>query len=54
MLHVNTLALYLPLNLYVNIRFNIHFEILRFLTCCSGDLGKLLGNNKTVNSLKLS
>lgn len=49
-LHVNTLVLYLPLNLYVNIHFNIHFEILRFLTYCSGELGKLLGKNQSVNN----
>lgn len=54
MLHVNTLVFYLALNLYVNIHFNIHFEILRFLTYCSGDHEELLGNNKTVNSSKLS
>lgn len=49
----NTLALYLCLSLYINmhfkIHFQIHFEIIRCLICHSGDLGKLLGDNKRVN-----
>lgn len=36
--------------------FTLKFTLkyLDVLTCCSGDLGKLLGDNKSVNKSKLS